>query len=216
MASQSDGEQQLQTAATQAMSGAPWQSASDSSTTESLTQALVQALQDATNSVDNLTTFEQSRGQSTAQSAEAVLTGVSGGQSVLGAVAPSAGGVAGSILSGGGLLSPIIGGIMSLFGSGSSSTPAALETFTMPPALNVDATGGQTTGGQLAGSDYGSNGLPRAETLPQTSPQKASNVTVQVNAMDSRSFLDRSNDIASAVRQAILSNHSINDVLAEL
>jgi hypothetical protein len=78
----------------------------------------------------------------------------------------------------------------------------------MPPAIDMDATGGQTTGGQLAGSDYGANGLPRAQTTSQ--------VTVQVNAMDSRSFLDRSNDIASAVRQAILSAHSINDVLSEL
>jgi hypothetical protein len=78
----------------------------------------------------------------------------------------------------------------------------------MPPDLDVDATGGESTGGQLAGSDYGGNGLPRAQTT--------SNVTVQVNAMDSRSFLDRSGDIAAAVRQAILSNHSINDVLSEL
>jgi hypothetical protein len=34
--------------------------------------------------------------------------------------------------------------------------------------------------------------------------------------MDSRSFLDRSSDIATAVRQAILNSHSINDVLSEL
>jgi hypothetical protein len=101
---------------------------------------------------------------------------------------------------------------MSLFGSGGSSTRAPLEPFIMPPSLNVDATGGTATGGQLAGSDYGADGLPR----PQTTSQAASSVTVQVNAMDSRSFLDRSNDIATAVRQAILSSHSINDVLSEL
>jgi hypothetical protein len=76
----------------------------------------------------------------------------------------------------------------------------------------VDATGGTSTGGHLAGSDYGSNGLPR----PQTTSQAATGVTVQVNAMDSRSFLDRSSDIATAVRQAILNSHSINDVLSEL
>ncbi|MGA3023970.1 MAG: hypothetical protein ABSF98_04295 [Bryobacteraceae bacterium] len=208
MASQSDGEQQLQSAAAQAMSGAPWQTANENSTTESLTQALVEALQDATNSVNNLAAFQQNQAQSTAQSAEGLLTSVAGGQSVLGAAASTAGEVADSFLSGGSLLSPIISGIMSLFGSGSSNAPARLATFTMPPDLDVDATGGESTGGQLAGSDYGGNGLPRAQTT--------SNVTVQVNAMDSRSFLDRSGDIAAAVRQAILSNHSINDVLSEL
>ncbi|MGD0616586.1 MAG: hypothetical protein ABSB67_02895 [Bryobacteraceae bacterium] len=211
MPSQSGGEQQLQAAAAQAMSGAPWQSSSDNSTTESLTQALVQALQDTTNSVNNLTTFEQTQTSSAAQSVETVLSGVSGGQSLLSSVASGAGGLAGDLLSGGGLLSPIISGIESLFG-GSSNTPASLETFTMPPSLNVDATGGTSTGGQLAGSDYGSNGIPRA----QTTSQAASGVTVQVNAMDSRSFLDRSSDIATAVRQAILNSHSINDVLSEL
>ena len=211
MASQSDGERQLQSAAAQVMSGAAWQSTSDS-TTESLTQSLVEALKDATDSVNNLTAVQQNQVESTAQSAQAVLTSVASGQSILGAAASTAGGVADSFLSGGSLLLPIVSGIMSLFGSGSPSTPPLLTTFTMPPAIHVDATGGEVTGGQLAGSDYGGNGLPRAQTTSQTT----SNVTVQVNAMDSRSFLDRSNDIATAVRHAILNSHSLNDVLSEL
>jgi hypothetical protein len=237
MASQSDGEQQLQSAAVQVISGAPWQTASGGSATESLTQSLVEALKDATNSVNSLAAIQQNQVESTAENTQAVLTSVAGGQSVLGMAASTAGGVADSLLSGGSLLSPIISGIMSLFGSGGSSAPPPpLTTFTMPPAVNVDATGGQMTSGQLAGSDYGSNGLPRAQTtsdvtlemmggqlagseyggngLPRV--QTTSNVTVQVNAMDSRSFLDRSNDIATAVRQAILSSHSLNDVLSEL
>jgi len=211
MASQSGDEQQLQNAATQAMNGAPWQSSGDSSTMESLTQTLVQALRDATNSMNNLTSYEQTPSQSPLQSAEAMLTDVAGGQGVLGSFASASGGLLGGLLSGGGLLSPIIGGIMSLFGSGDSNTPAPLETFVMPPALNVDATGGEATGGQITGGNYGGSGLPRA-----TPSQTASNVTVQVNAMDSRSCLDRSNDIAAAVRQAILNSHSLNDVLAEM
>jgi hypothetical protein len=34
--------------------------------------------------------------------------------------------------------------------------------------------------------------------------------------MDSQSFMDRSNDIASAVREAMLNMHPINNVVAEL
>jgi hypothetical protein len=41
-------------------------------------------------------------------------------------------------------------------------------------------------------------------------------VTVHVNAMDSQSFMDRSSDIASAVREAMLNLHPINDVISNL
>jgi len=41
-------------------------------------------------------------------------------------------------------------------------------------------------------------------------------VTVNVQAMDARSFLDRSGDIAMAVRDAMLNLNSINDVVNDL
>ena len=44
----------------------------------------------------------------------------------------------------------------------------------------------------------------------------APQVTVNVSAMDSQSFMDRSSDIASAVREAMLNLHPINDVVANL
>lgn len=44
----------------------------------------------------------------------------------------------------------------------------------------------------------------------------AAQITVQVQAMDSRSFLDHSEEIAQAVRQAMLNSHGINDVITEL
>jgi len=43
-----------------------------------------------------------------------------------------------------------------------------------------------------------------------------SQITVQVQAMDARSFMDRSSDIAAAVRDAMLNLNSINDVVANL
>ncbi len=42
------------------------------------------------------------------------------------------------------------------------------------------------------------------------------NVNVQVQAMDSRSFLDHSQEIARAVREAMLNSHALNDVVSEL
>jgi hypothetical protein len=41
-------------------------------------------------------------------------------------------------------------------------------------------------------------------------------VVVNVNALDTQSFLDRSSDIARAVRDAMLHMHPINDMIGEL
>ena len=39
---------------------------------------------------------------------------------------------------------------------------------------------------------------------------------MNVNAMDSKSFMDHSTDIANAVREAMLNMHPINGVVASL
>ncbi len=39
---------------------------------------------------------------------------------------------------------------------------------------------------------------------------------MNVNAMDARSFLDRSSDIAAAVREAMLNLNPVNDVVSDL
>jgi hypothetical protein len=49
---------------------------------------------------------------------------------------------------------------------------------------------------------------------PMSTP--VNNITVQVNAIDSRSFLDHSEDIARAVRDAMLHSHALNDVVNDL
>jgi hypothetical protein len=66
-------------------------------------------------------------------------------------------------------------------------------------------------------ADYDQMGMPRAYSPTQGStavPATAINVNVQ--AMDARSFLDHSNEIAQAVRQAMLNLNSINDVVSDL
>jgi hypothetical protein len=130
-----------------------------------------------------------------------------------GSIGGSIGGAFTSILGGGlGLFSPIVSGIMSLFGLGGSSAAAApLPFYAPPPGVQMSdtlrtATPGTASGGATAaggGSGGGAGG---------SSPQ----VTVNVSAMDSQSFMDRSSDIASAVREAMLNLHPINDVVANL
>ena len=50
----------------------------------------------------------------------------------------------------------------------------------------------------------------------ETAPRAVPSISIQVNAMDSRSFLDHSHDIALAVRDAMLNMNALNDVVNDL
>jgi hypothetical protein len=132
--------------------------------------------------------------------------GSSGGDSILGTI----GGALGGVLGGGLGLAPLVSGIAGLFGGGDSSAPAALPTYMAPLPINLDA-GFSEGGGGAFGVDSAQGGAPRAMT---NSP--SSQITVQVQAMDSQSFLDHSGDIALAVRQAMLQSSVLNDVIREV
>jgi hypothetical protein len=98
-----------------------------------------------------------------------------------------------------------------LFGGGSdSSAPAALPTYMAPLPINLDA--GFSEAGGAFGVDAAQGGSPRAMTTNAPAPQ----ITVQVQAMDSQSFLDHSQEIAMAVRQAMLETTVLNDVIREV
>jgi hypothetical protein len=106
--------------------------------------------------------------------------------------------------------------------SGSGSSNADTDQWGMPRAYSAGAAGGSTqAGGAQAGSTTES---APASTAIQNNPGQGSSgapsgspqITVNVQAMDARSFLDRSQDIAAAVRDAMLNSNSINDVVNDL
>ncbi len=134
-----------------------------------------------------------------------------------GSVGGTIGSVATGILGGGlGLLSPLISGIASLFGLGSSKPAAApLPYYTAPPSVQMSDTlrsATPTVAASAGNATSGSAGTQNTASPASSTPQ----VTVNVSAMDSQSFMDRSGDIASAVREAMLNLHPINDVVANL
>jgi hypothetical protein len=113
---------------------------------------------------------------------------------------------------------PLISSLAGLFGGGSSSPPP-LEAYAMPPAISFSSA--DTPDGLMA-MNFDQRGLPRAldgggggrpgTGATPTAPQ----ITVNVQAMDAQSFQDHSAEIAEAVRTAMLSMNSINDVVNEL
>jgi hypothetical protein len=116
--------------------------------------------------------------------------------------------VARSLVTGPGVASFIKG----LFGRGEDS-PVQLPPvtkFQLPLPVREDVAYSSRTGEYLP-FDRSANGTVRANqdvSLPA--------ITVNVQAMDSKSFLDHSDDIARAVREAMLNSHSLNDVVSEL
>ncbi|MGA2711989.1 MAG: hypothetical protein ABSG41_02700 [Bryobacteraceae bacterium] len=123
-----------------------------------------------------------------------------------------AGGVASSLFGGLGLLSPLISGIASLFGG--SSTPATLPIYRPPSPVAIDATLNSATPSAAASGAATGSGAGASASTSQAAPTPQ--VTVNVTAMDSQSFMDHSTDIANAVREAMLNMHPINGVVASL
>lgn len=161
-----------------------------------------------TQGINYLTPASQAQAEALLANTQALgeNTEAHGSSSTLSTVSSIASTVTGGALS----LSPILTGIMSLFGGGGSSSPPPLTPFYLPPTINFQAASAPGSASQLPGADFGQTGDSRAMT--QAAPQ----ITVQVQAMDSQSFMDHSQDIAQAVQNAMLNMHSINDVISDL
>lgn len=109
----------------------------------------------------------------------------------------------------------VMGQLGSLTNSNFTAEPA-MDT-PVPTADLMATTAAQGTGGSSSGSSIGGNGGMSASSDAGTSTsQQGQSILVQVQAMDSQSFMDHSNDIAQAVRQAMLNLHSVNDVISGL
>jgi hypothetical protein len=142
----------------------------------------------------------------------------------------------GAILRNTGLgFAPLVRGILSIFGGGEDEPePAALVKYSAPEAAHVEQT---LWKGSLVAADRDQSGAIRPTVVSRlTSPAAADRppleesgrrpaadgagqqtvVNVNVQAIDSRSFLDYSHEIARAVREAMLTMNPINDVVSDL
>ncbi len=119
---------------------------------------------------------------------------------------------AGSGIAGVGLPA-LIAGLVGALAGNSSPDAVTLPVLTQPASIQVEAALPSVEQPNFTPVATGQGGLSRRATTETTSPAA---VTIQVNAMDSRSFLDHSDEIARAVRHALLNTHSLRDVVGEL
>ena len=129
------------------------------------------------------------------------LPGFSNG--VLGQI--TGGGGVGSLLKSGFGLAPLALSIAKLFGGGDEAEPAFAK-YELPAPQSLSA----------ANADGPLQGLPQAVRGAGGELRSVPQVVVNVSAMDSQSFMDRSDDIARAVRSAMLHMHPLNDVVDEI
>ena len=102
----------------------------------------------------------------------------------------------------------------SIFGRSSEEEPVSFERYSLPSPVKLEAGLSQSPTASIYPLRYTHDGLP--DVPGAISTQQPTPVTIQVQAMDSRSFMDHSGEIAQAVREALLHSHSLNDVVVEL
>ena len=154
---------------------------------------------------------------------------------------PSSGGGLLSDIFGGGLIGDLFSGISDLFGGGSSQPPPLVQ-YQAPQSQDFELAMGNN--GQVGDAVYNQYGAPSIAPAPepamasmqylsgtsggsstatgqlsQTSTGTNSappSITLNVQAIDTQSIIDRSDDIASAVQKAMLNMHPIVDVMNNL
>ena len=175
---------------------------------QSSTDQMTEQMSSLVSQITGLNATEQSAINAIQGNTQAVTQNTSSKGS--GTSAASQVGSAAESLFGGALsLSPILSGILSLFGGGSSGPTTQMTPFMLPAPVQYQA--GLASSGGVTPVSFGEGAQPRAQGASSTTQ-----VTVQVNAMDSQSFLDHSDDIANAVKTALLNSNSLGDVIADL
>ncbi|MBY0506333.1 MAG: hypothetical protein K2X03_20610 [Bryobacteraceae bacterium] len=172
-----------------------------------------EALRTLTSQIESLRGLYQSQTVQTAENTTAVLQNTRSRAADAGSTASTIVKTAGSALGGGLTLFPLVSGLAKLFGFGGKKEEVpALSPFALPSAVDLDGGVSQSGSSAVGSVSYGQNGLPRRTPTAASGP----NISVNVQAMDARSFLDHSDDIARAVREAMLNSHPLNDVISEV
>lgn len=102
-------------------------------------------------------------------------------------------------------LNPLVGGLLGLFGGSEETTQTALPKALHPARIQYEA-GFAGEGSELVEIDRDEKGQARSAAQP-------TQVVVNIEAIDSQSFLDRTPEIAEAVKRALLETESLGRLM---
>lgn len=163
--------------------------------------------------LEQLSTVSQGQAEAVSANTQAVIQNTVAHASSTGSALQTAGSVASKVFGLG--LSPLLSGLVRLFGGGKSeTTPLALPVYSRPATIYFE--GSFSREAETAPSQP-RPGIGSETEAPESSGRVSGpQITIQVQAMDSQSFMDHRGEIARAVREAMLNSHSLNDVVNEL
>lgn len=102
-------------------------------------------------------------------------------------------------------INPLLGGLVRLFGGSGEGAPARLPLAARPAAARYELGYEHDTEGYFP-VDRDASGAVRA------APPRAPAVVVNIEAVDSRSFLERTPEIAEAVKRAVLEAEGMREI----
>lgn len=151
--------------------------------------------------LEQLRLTSQTQADAVVQNTQAILQNTIAKAAAGGVSAGGIGNIFSKVIGSGLGLAPLVSGLVKLFGRGESEPATVLTPYAKPASISFE--GSISAGGAGEARTY----------QPAGGGQQ---VTIQVQAMDSRSFLDHSEEIARAVREAMLNSHALNDVVNDL
>ncbi|MGE5569003.1 MAG: hypothetical protein ACM3S5_08205 [Rhodospirillales bacterium] len=151
--------------------------------------------------LEQLRLTSQAQADAVAQNTQAILQNTIARAAGGGVSAGGIGNIFSKVIGSGLGLVPLVSGLVKLFGREESEPVTVLTPYTKPASISFE------------GSISASGADEARKYQPDGGGQ---HITIQVQAMDSRSFLDHSEEIARAVREAMLNSHALNDVVNDL
>ncbi len=113
-------------------------------------------------------------------------------------------------------VNPIAGLVAGLFaGKRESAAPPPVATYLRPESFRLEAGFDGANAPAITAVERQEGGQFRPDGGTSGGTNGGPQVVVQVQAMDSRSFLDHTPEIAEAVKRALLESHGLRDVLGE-
>jgi hypothetical protein len=167
-------------------------------------------LETTQNTLEQLRNAAQRQADAVQENTEAVRENTTTRPTALSGFAADAVKTAGRLLGGGFAFSPILSGLVGLLGSGRPEPAPALLRYVAPTPFRFQGALPQTPKESILEVDYEQSGLARRVF------QSPMQVSIHIQAIDSRSFVDHRDEIARAVREAMLNAHGLNDIVAEL
>lgn len=180
-----------------------------------------EAVRALTVELERVRAASKEQAQATSENTTAVIENTAAQASRSDGVVATAGRTLARVFTGWLGIAPLLNSLVGLFNGRDEPKLVPLVKYAPPPAIEFEGYVRREAYGhssrEVGDMAPGKQGVEWREYPENTGNRSATvNITVQVQAIDSRSFIDHSWEIARAVKEAMLESHALNDIVVEL